>query len=163
MGTFRRKLLVLVVLTVTIIFIIIHTYGQSHELPIQGEKNCSRLPDENEISFDNVIWQNFKTKFGAENVTLKLLNAYVDQRWNNSVVRISTIGKIANLTADPIYCQYWFENENRPSVVEASEIQSLWEKREKSLKILFEKILIDEFLLQQMVCGGLQLKINVHT
>jgi hypothetical protein len=84
--------------------------------------SCGRLPREENILIDNVIWQVLETPFGF----IHMLNAYLDARWNRTVVRINVIAPPLNITTQKLYCQFWFDKESQPLVVEASEFQTMW-------------------------------------
>ena len=90
-------------------------------------KTCGQYPDEREIIYDNVIWQVFKTSGGS----VKLLNAYLDTRFSQRIVKINSSGPKLNLNKNSIFCQFWFEGHSKPYTVKASEIQSLWTKRKE--------------------------------
>lgn len=83
---------------------------------------CGRYPTEEDILIDNIVWQNLEMKKGF----LKLLNAYLDERKNETIVRINASGKPLNISADMIYCQFWFGEKSRPLVVKATEFLIMW-------------------------------------
>lgn len=91
-------------------------------------KSCFRIPQESEIFIDNLIWQVLETRLGF----LKLYNAYLDTRWNETVVRVNSNGPKMNITEDQLYCQFFFDDETSPSVVKASEYLILWSKGKKT-------------------------------
>jgi hypothetical protein len=89
-----------------------------------SKTTCGRLPQEVDITIDNVIWQVLSIPKGF----YKLMNAYLDQRFNKTVVRVSVIGDRLNIETDAIYCQFWFDelSETQPIVVRATEFSSMW-------------------------------------
>jgi hypothetical protein len=86
------------------------------------EESCGRFPRQENIFTDNVIWQVLETSFGF----VYLLNSYLDARWNQSIVRVNIIARPLNVTAQKFFCQFWFDENSQPFVVEASEIQKMW-------------------------------------
>jgi hypothetical protein len=96
--------------------------GESEKLLELKVSTCGRLPREENILIDNVVWQVLETPFGF----IHMLNAYLDARWNRTVVRINVIAPPLNITTQKFYCQFWFDKESQPLVVEASEFQTMW-------------------------------------
>lgn len=88
---------------------------------LKKEKSCSRFPRDEHIFTDNVIWQVLETPLGF----IYILNAYLDARWNRTIVRINVIAP-ANITKSKMFCQFWFDEDSQPIVVETSEFQTLW-------------------------------------
>jgi hypothetical protein len=89
---------------------------------VDGDKllnSCGRFPREENILIDNVIWQVLETSFGF----VYLLNAYLDTRWNKSIVRINAISPQLDIKNHKLYCQFWFDEKSQPMVMEASEYQ----------------------------------------
>lgn len=84
---------------------------------ISLEFQCGHYPSEKDILIDNVVWQILEMPKGF----VKLLNAYLDMRRNQSIVRVNANGIHLNITTDTIYCQFWFEGDKRPKVVKSSE------------------------------------------
>ena len=83
---------------------------------------CGRYPHEADILVDNIIWQVLEAQFGF----VHLLNAYLDQRWNQTIVRVNVISPEIDVTTQKFYCQLWYDEKLPPSIVEATEFQSLW-------------------------------------
>jgi hypothetical protein len=88
------------------------------------EVTCGRLPQKKDITIDNVIWQVLEIPKGF----YKLMNAYMDARLNQTIVRVSVIGNWLNYTQDVIFCQFWFDDlpESQPIVVEATQFILMW-------------------------------------
>jgi hypothetical protein len=83
---------------------------------------CGRYPHSEDIFTDNLIWQVLETSFGF----VYLFNAYLDSRWDKTVVRVMVIGAEKNITNAKFFCQLWYDEKSPPFVVEASEIQKTW-------------------------------------
>lgn len=87
---------------------------------IRNVKKCGRFPKEEHITIDNVIWQVMETSNGF----VKLLNAYLDTRQNRTVVRVNV--NSVTINESMIFCQFWFDENPAPYVVQASEVFSMW-------------------------------------
>jgi hypothetical protein len=87
-----------------------------------SSKACGRFPVESDIVRDNEIWQELK----IPDNNVKLLNAYLDERTNQTVVRVNVHSKELNITRDLIYCQFWFEDRRQPFVVRSLYYTYLW-------------------------------------
>jgi hypothetical protein len=85
---------------------------------------CGRFPQKQHITVDNIIWQHLKIAKGF----YKLMNAYLDERENRTIVRVSMIGDRLNVETDAIYCQFWFDElpEAQPIVVRATQFFMMW-------------------------------------
>jgi hypothetical protein len=83
---------------------------------------CGRFPSEQDITLDNTIWQVLEISRGF----VKLMNAYLDERQNQTVVRINANSIPLNISQDNIYCQFWFDDETQPLIVKASEYALMW-------------------------------------
>lgn len=84
-------------------------------------ESCGRLPTEEHITVDNLIWQILELPKGFMNI----LNAYLDLRQNQSTVRVNAISVLLN-ESDVFHCQFWFDNKRLPSVVKAREVLLMW-------------------------------------
>ena len=86
--------------------------------------SCGRLPQEEDILVDHVIWQALQTTRGS----YRLLSAYYDDRQNKTIVRVLMIGDQLNVTKDEFYCQFWLDEEpdSVPVVVEATQYILIW-------------------------------------
>lgn len=84
--------------------------------------SCGRFVREENIFTDNVIWQVFETPQGF----FYILNAYLDGRWNQTIVRINVLGPLITIGSNKLFCQFWFDEHLEPVAVEASEYQTLW-------------------------------------
>jgi hypothetical protein len=141
MKTFNSKSLTAVLLCIAIIFSInfvflflnFRTFFDQFETVKQemhfeseekfGPKLCGRFPFASDIIRDNEIWQELKIPGN----NLKLLNAYFDDRGNETVVRVNVHSKELNITKDLIYCQFWFEDKKQPFVVKSIYYTYMWE------------------------------------
>jgi hypothetical protein len=83
---------------------------------------CGRFPREEDITIDNTIWQVLEIPRGD----VKLMNAYLDDRQNQTFVRINVNSVSLNLSRDDIYCQFWFDDKTQPTVVKASDYTLMW-------------------------------------
>ena len=139
------------VTVVTLYFICFTIFEKIAKDFLKVEENvCSQFPQEKDLLIDSEVWQVFDTINGS----VKLINAFLDERWNLSVVRINSNGPVQNLTRDKIYCQYFFENQSHAITVEASEIQSLWVKRKcKTPDELNEKNFVVNFNFPRRLLG----------
>jgi hypothetical protein len=97
---------------------------ESSSFVSKNEVTCGRWPQDQDITIDNVIWQVLSIPKGF----YKLMNAYLDARQNQTIVRVSVIGDRLNIETDVIYCQFWFDDvsEAQPIVVEASQFVMIW-------------------------------------
>lgn len=91
------------------------------------ETTCGRYPHETDILVDNIIWQVLDAPYGF----VYLLNAYLDQRWNRTIIRINIISPEIDIATQKLYCQFWYDENLPPIVIEATEFQSLWFNSEK--------------------------------
>lgn len=96
---------------------------------------CGRFPEEKDIFVDNLIWQVLETPRGF----VKLLNAYLDMRFNMTLVRVNVNSYNLNITVDALFCQFWFEDDTGPYVVKATEYILMW-FRGLNFLILDEKV-----------------------
>lgn len=88
---------------------------------------CGRLPKEENITINNFIWQVLEIPKGF----YKLMNAYLDERENKTIVRVSVIGgDQLDIKTDVIYCQFWFDEVpgTQPTVVKATQFIMMWPK-----------------------------------
>ena len=90
--------------------------------------SCGRLPQEEDILVDHVIWQALQTTKGS----YKLLSAYYDDRQNKTIVRVIMMGDQLNVTKDEFYCQFWLDEEpdSVPVVVKATQYIMIWAESE---------------------------------
>jgi hypothetical protein len=95
----------------------------------ESEAQCGRFVPFNEVPVDNEIWQLLELPNGF----VKLLNAYLDTRENKKLVRINVVGIHIDIKTDPIYCQFWFDDESAPYVVQPDEYMWLWINERKEL------------------------------
>ena len=122
----RVHLKKLVIITFfSIIGTIIFLKNPSQKIKFKGSKmSCGRLPQEEDILVDHVVWQALQTVRGS----YKLLNAYFDDRQNKTIVRVIMMGDQLNMTKDEFYCQFWLDEEpdTVPIVVKATEYIMIW-------------------------------------
>lgn len=85
-------------------------------LSVSRDIKCGRFPDENNLVYDNAIWQTLKTVRGS----VKLLNAYLDTRENNAAIRVNGNAESLDITIDTIHCQFWDETSKIMYVVKAT-------------------------------------------
>lgn len=122
MKTFNKYSLCLVCVTIFVFYGFTVIIGKENSISLSPK--CGQYPKTTDILNDNFMWQVLRNPNG----NLFLMNAYLDLRWNKTVV-INAIGAALNLTVKNIFCQYWFENRNEPIVVQAFRFQNLWRKR----------------------------------
>lgn len=130
---YPRKVLIpsiVLVVTLCIYFDNAEDVDYNAEQSQVSRKNCSRYPRDEDIFTDNLIWQVFELPRGF----IRLLNAYLDDRNNHTIVRINASGMKLDLKKDKIFCQFWFENTEEPYVVQASEYLLMWDKYYKKIK-----------------------------
>ena len=130
MKTIQKYLLCL---TFAILFAIVVLFENAKEaVPTKHESvKCGRFPKPTDIEFDNEMWQVHVNSDGL----LFLWNAYLDLRWNKSVV-INAIGAGINLGPENFFCQYWFKGRDDAIVVQASKFQNTWRTSESNLSLL---------------------------
>lgn len=108
----------------TVCFMILHRkYKSESKQNLSDIKtNCNpRFPEEKDLFIDKFIWQVLNTSHGH----LKFLNAYLDTRPNRTVVRINSNGPKFYLNEQKVFCQFWFDGETAPQIVQATETQSM--------------------------------------
>lgn len=112
-----------------VVLAIYYIFSTSKELSLEKEikrqkEQCGKLPHEGNITIDNVIWQVLEIPKGF----YKLMNAYLDERQDQKIVRVSVIGNRLNISEDAIYCQFWFDEnpETQPNVVKATQFILMW-------------------------------------
>jgi hypothetical protein len=107
------------------VFIMFFVESSNNKLTLRTNSTvCGRFPKEQDITFDNTIWQVLEIPRGF----VKLMNAYLDERQNQTVVRINANSIPLNISQDNIYCQFWFDDETQPLIVKASEYMLMWSK-----------------------------------
>ena len=116
MKVFQKFLVFIVALTTFYIFI----FNPKSE---KIKQICGRFPEEKHIMIDNVVWQVLEL---PERGFVKILNAYLDQRQNQTVVRINVNSPPLENQEDILYCQFWFANNLQPYIVKTSNIRTLW-------------------------------------
>jgi hypothetical protein len=89
--------------------------------------SCSKFPRDEEIQIDHEIWQTLTIPKGD----YKIMNAYVDNRDDETVVRVMMAGYELDYNSDHIYCQFWFEDSPNavPFVQKATEYFMMWSIR----------------------------------
>lgn len=119
------KLVLLISLGVILLILKISlSQKEAQEDVAEAVMSCGRFPKEEHIRIDNVTWQVFETPIGL----IKLLNAYLDTRQKQSFVRVNTNFVPSNQSVLTIFCQFWFDENLPPFVVQASEILIMWRK-----------------------------------
>jgi hypothetical protein len=105
-----------------------HDYQQ----PNDEQKTCGRFPEKDHINVDNVIWKILELQNGF----VKILNAYLDLRQEQSIVRVNVNSIDLEIERDQIYCQFWFEGSesSEPQVTLATEFTLMWFECEFELK-----------------------------
>lgn len=78
---------------------------------------CGRYPSRRSLAIDQTIWQHFIMPQGV----VKLLNAYLDTRLNQSVVRVNVNGIRLDVKNHTIYCQFWIEGADSPVITYATD------------------------------------------
>jgi Glycosyltransferase family 92 len=133
MKTFHKYCFCLILISLLIIFIFSRNFAIENYNSISSSSKCGRYPTQSDVLIDNVRWQVFQNPAGF----LYLMNAYLDLRREKFVV-INAIGAGLNITAAEIFCQYWFDKDSAPLVVQASRFDTLWRWR-KLKKFIFIK------------------------
>jgi hypothetical protein len=87
------------------------------------EMTCGRFPKEANIKIDNQIWQVMELSFRG---SVKILNAYLDEREYESVVRVNVISPRLEIKEDQIYCQFWDGENSQPFIVKPTDYKILW-------------------------------------
>lgn len=127
---FFNKMKVSLKLSILLSFLTILLIFYEFRRKFQAAPNfCGRFPRQQDIIVDNVIWQVLNTSKGQ----VSLLNAYLDRRFNQSVVKINSNGPKLNLEWKAVYCQIWHDEKSQPEVVRVMEIEDLWLKRKFDL------------------------------
>lgn len=118
MKTLQKLLSLLVIFALTSFVFFFYTSKNDREL-MNLNSSCGRYPRQEDIFTDNLIWQVLQTPSGFT----YLLNAYLDARWNKTIVRVNAISRPLNITTQKLFCQFWFDEKSPPAVIEASEYQ----------------------------------------
>lgn len=129
-----QKVLCFLVLTVLVSFKTSYDLltKNNESLHQQKRESCGRYPQQEHIFTDNIIWQVLETPHGF----IYLLNAYLDTRWNKTVVKVNLNSNPLNKTTHKLFCQFWFDEGSQPVVVQATEFQSMF----VNSKFIFLKI-----------------------
>ena len=122
MKYFFKIALLFTILVVSVFFI----YNSFKTKSTNEENKCGRLPGDNEIKYDNKVWQVLQIPKG----NYKLMNAYVDDREN--ITRVLLIGPELDFSADFIYCQFWFDDspDAMPFIQRATKFFLIWNEGE---------------------------------
>lgn len=97
---------------------------------LSEKKSCvTQQPSERKVFIHNMIWQVVETSKGI----LFLLNAYIDDRENKTIIRVNVNGIELNLTSDVIFCHLWFNGSSEAKTVRATEIILMWDEDYKGL------------------------------
>lgn len=122
--TTHLKFLLIILITLNLVVVIIFI-KKDKSFEDDNRKHaviCGRFPKEEHITIDNLIWQILETPKGF----VKILNAYLDERQNKTVVRVNVNSVEINTTM--IFCQFWFDETSPPFVVQASEVHRIRSK-----------------------------------
>jgi hypothetical protein len=102
---------------------VLFSLARNESEPFSNDKStCENLQKPEDVTINNIIWQVLETSDGRVN----LLNAYLDERWNKTVVSINANGPNLNVSYHKVYCQFWFENIEQPLVVQVSEFRTMY-------------------------------------
>lgn len=120
---------------------------QKDSLEKFDQNSCdAKIPKENEIIWDQSVWQILKTTYGS----LRFFNAYLDTRLNQSVVRVNSNGPKIYIQNRDLFCQFWYNSDKstHPKVVKASDVQSMvpGELKNCMISAIFKTILIYSLL-----------------
>lgn len=130
----RKLFLVFAILAILVVydFLNIEVTDNNDFDRINPTGSCGRYLKDEEIFIDNLIWQILEIPSGF----VRLLNAYLDDRNNKTIVRINASGIKLDMSKDKIFCQFWSENIKEPHVVQASEYFLMWDESWKPIKNL---------------------------
>ena len=124
MNVYTMKYNVRVGLTVIIVINLIflkwmYSFSRTHK-----KFQCTKFPQPEDIIIDHEIWQVLTTPKG----NYKMMNAYVDDRENRTIIRVLLAGPELDITKDNLYCQFWFDDspDAAPFVVKATEYFFTW-------------------------------------
>lgn len=123
MHSIQRKIIFLVIFTVvSIVYFELNFLDEPSSYA--PKLTCGRLPEEEDILIDNLIWQIVQ----IQDRIYKLYNAYFDDRENKTVVRVGVLGERLNNVSDVIFCQFWFDetSDALPIVVRATQYIKMW-------------------------------------
>ena len=126
---FIQKLFLYMVFSV-LVMIILMIYSsldyKKEETP-HWVKKCGRFPHEKDIFIDNMIWQVMEHPKGF----VKIYNAYLDRRFNKTIVKVNVNGPLLSIKLDKIYCQFWLDADTvEPIIVRAVDFQLMMWQRE---------------------------------
>lgn len=113
----RKKYLLAVVASLIIVFCTLYLdVVEDTSFSFKPKVTCGRFPTKKDISIDNEIWQVVKA---PNNKSLFLLKAYYDGRRDKTVVINMVTYVWLNVPVEKMFCQFWFEKESQPIVVQA--------------------------------------------
>ncbi|CAB3369777.1 uncharacterized protein LOC135935988 [Cloeon dipterum] len=89
--------------------------------------SCAKYPSPYELEFNNIYWQTLRTSNG----TFQLYGAYYDVRHLSRIgpaVRI--LGMLDRIEPKvKTFCQFWFEDQKEPAIIEVMEYKYIWYKK----------------------------------
>ena len=107
----------------------VKTKGHKHTNFFHKNKMCGILPNIYDIHFNNIYWQEHKTRHAI----FYLYGAYLDTRQRNAqgpTIRILSMLDRGLKPKTIMHCLIWFDNDEKPVVSKISEFTYIWYETE---------------------------------
>ncbi|KNC29046.1 hypothetical protein FF38_01400 [Lucilia cuprina] len=102
----------------------IEFFYSPHNKTLEKFRNCAQYPPIQMLNFYNTYWQTFH----MDGSIFQLYGAYYDERPESGpVVRILAMTNHQQNEFPIIYCQLWFQDDNRPFISTITEYKIIWE------------------------------------